>query len=66
MDDDRSTHLVRTRLSFGQRIATWWAVSTEIHELTRDREREERVRAEAAVRLAPGPWAIADLFRRRR
>ncbi|PYY59616.1 MULTISPECIES: hypothetical protein [unclassified Curtobacterium] len=37
----------------------------EIHELTRDRELEERVRAEAAVRLAPGPWHLGELFRRR-
>lgn len=37
----------------------------EIHDLTRDREREERVRAEAAVRLTPGPWHLAELFRRR-
>ncbi|MCJ1715253.1 hypothetical protein [Curtobacterium sp. VKM Ac-2922] len=47
------------------RVAMWWTATTEIAELTRDREREDRVRAEAAVRLAPGPWAIADLFRRR-
>lgn len=47
------------------RVAMWWSTTTEIAELTRDREREDRVRAEAAVRLAPGPWAIADLFRRR-
>ncbi|MBT1675582.1 hypothetical protein [Curtobacterium aurantiacum] len=37
----------------------------EIHELTRDRELEERVRAEAAVRLTPGPWHLGELFRRR-
>jgi hypothetical protein len=38
----------------------------DIHELTRDRDHEESVRAEAAVRLAPGAWSLADLFRRHR
>jgi hypothetical protein len=42
-----------------------WRAEQEIHELTRDRELEERVRAEAAVRLAPGPWHLGELFRRR-
>jgi hypothetical protein len=37
----------------------------EIHELTHDRALEERVRAEAAVRLVPGPWHLGELFRRR-
>jgi len=47
------------------RLATWWAATAEITELTRDREQEARVRDEMAVRLAPGPGAVADLFRRR-
>lgn len=34
-----------------------------IDDLTRDQVRDDRIRAEAAVRLAPGPWAIAELFR---
>ncbi len=42
----------------------WWQTTAEITELTRDHERERRVRAEAAVRLAPNPGSIADLFRR--
>ncbi|WP_139195170.1 hypothetical protein [Curtobacterium sp. MCBA15_001] len=52
------------RSAWGQAVM-WWTGTTEITELTRDRALEDRVRAEAAVRLAPGPWAIADLFRRR-
>lgn len=47
------------------RLLMWWQATTEITELTRDRDYEERVIAEAAVRLAPSPSAIALLFRRR-
>ncbi|PYY41342.1 hypothetical protein DEJ03_15635 [Curtobacterium sp. MCLR17_043] len=47
------------------RLRLRWRAEQEIHELTRDRELEERVRAEAAVRLAPGPWHLGELFRRR-
>jgi len=47
------------------RMRFWWHASTEIHELTRDHDLEERVIAEAATRLSPGPWNIAWLFRRR-
>ncbi|WIE57929.1 MULTISPECIES: hypothetical protein [Curtobacterium] len=47
------------------RLRFRWRAEQEIHELTRDRELEERVRAEAAVRLAPGPWHLGELFRRR-
>ncbi|MCS6588359.1 hypothetical protein [Curtobacterium flaccumfaciens] len=47
------------------RLRFRWRAEQEIHELTRDRELEERVRAEAAVRLTPGPWHLRELFRRR-
>ncbi|WP_284754930.1 hypothetical protein [Curtobacterium sp. ME-Dv--P-122a] len=47
------------------RLRFRWRAEQEIHELTRDRELEKRVRAEAAVRLAPGPWHLGELFRRR-
>lgn len=47
------------------RLRFRWRAEQEIHELTRDRELEERVRAEAAVRLTPGPWHLGELFRRR-
>ncbi|WIB42630.1 hypothetical protein [Curtobacterium sp. MCLR17_058] len=47
------------------RLRFRWRAEQEIHELTRDRQLEERVRAEAAVRLAPGPWHLGELFRRR-
>jgi len=43
----------------------WWRASCEISDLTRDREQEARVLDEMAVRLEPGPWAIAALFHRR-
>lgn len=43
----------------------WWRASCEISDLTRDREQEARVLDEMAVRLQPGPWAIAGLFHRR-
>lgn len=52
--------------SFTARLRFRIAAEQEIHELTRDREREARILDEAAVRLAPGPWQIAQLFRRRR
>ncbi|NQW90039.1 hypothetical protein HQQ88_06995 [Curtobacterium sp. VKM Ac-2861] len=47
------------------RLRFRWRAEQEIHDLTRDRALEERVRAEAAVRLAPGPWHLGELFRRR-
>lgn len=47
------------------RLAMWWRASCEISDLTRDREQEARVLDEMAVRLEPGPWAIAALFHRR-
>ncbi|WP_277959930.1 hypothetical protein [Frigoribacterium faeni] len=47
------------------RLAMWWRASCEISDLTRDREQEARVLDEMAVRLQPGPWAIAGLFHRR-
>ena len=49
-----------------ERIRFWWHASTEIHELTRDHDLEERVIAEAVIRLSPGPSNIAWLFRRGR
>jgi hypothetical protein len=49
-----------------ERIRFWWCASTGIHELTRDHDREERVIAEAAIGLSPGPANIAWLFRRGR
>lgn len=52
-------------LGFLARLRFRWRAEQEIHELTRDRALEERVRAEAAVRLAPGPWHLGELFRRR-
>ncbi|MGY2898488.1 hypothetical protein ACVKXF_001111 [Curtobacterium sp. PvP017] len=52
-------------LGFLGRVRFRWRAEQEIHELTRDRALEERVRAEAAVRLAPGPWHLGELFRRR-
>lgn len=52
-------------LGFLGRLQFLWRAEQEIHELTRDRALEERVRAEAAVRLAPGPWHLGELFRRR-
>lgn len=52
-------------LSFFGRIRFRLHAEREIDELTRDRAREERIRAEAAVRLAPGPWHLGELLRRR-
>lgn len=52
--------------SFVARLRFRLRAEQEIHELTRDRAREERILDEAAVRLAPGPWQIAQLFRRQR
>lgn len=49
-----------------ERIRFWWRASSGIHDLTRDHDLEERVIAEAAVRLSPGPSNIAWLFRRAR
>jgi len=53
------------RLSFFGRIRFRLHAEREIDELTRDHAREDRIRAEAAVRLAPGPWHLGELFRRR-
>ena len=52
--------------SFAARLRFRIAAEQELHELTRDREREARILDDAAVRVAPGPWQIAQLFRRRR
>ncbi|SFF54734.1 hypothetical protein [Curtobacterium sp. YR515] len=52
-------------LTFLERVRFRLRAEREIEELTRDRAREDRIRAEAAVRLAPGPWHLAELFRRR-
>ncbi|WP_263055322.1 hypothetical protein [Curtobacterium sp. RIT-PI-V] len=52
-------------LGFLGRLRFRWRAEQEIHDLTRDRALEERVRAEAAVRLAPGAWHLGELFRRR-
>ena len=46
------------------RLRFRWQAEQGVHELTRDREHERRVLAEAAVRLQPGPWAIGLLLRR--
>lgn len=48
------------------RLRFRWQAEQELHELTRNRALEQRVLAEAAVRLQPGPWAIGLLFRRDR
>ena len=50
--------------SYWGRLRFRWQAEQELHELTRDRAREDRVRAEAAVRLAPSAAAFAELFRR--
>jgi len=55
-----------TPLGFVERLRFRLRAEREIDELTRDRAREDRVRAEAAVRLTPGPWHLAELFRRQR
>lgn len=47
-------------------VKMWWDGAGEIEQLTRDVEREQRILAEAAVQLVPGPWAIANLFKQRR
>ncbi|QZQ55433.1 hypothetical protein KZI27_19725 [Curtobacterium sp. TC1] len=59
------TTATATPPGFLGRVRFRWRAEQEIHELTRDRALEERVRAEAAVRLAPGPWHLGELFRRR-
>lgn len=41
-------------MSIVDRIRTWWRVETTVAELTRDREREERVHAELH-RVVAGP-----------
>lgn len=48
------------------RLRFRWRAEQEIHDLTRDPANEERVLAEAAVRLQPGPWNVGLLFRRPR
>lgn len=54
-----------TPLGFVERLRFRLRAEREIDELTRDRAREDRVLAEAAVRLAPGPWHLGQLLRRR-
>jgi hypothetical protein len=63
--DSIPTTAPRTPHSFVERLRFRLRAEREIDELTRDRARDERIRAEAAVRLAPGPWHLAELFRRR-
>ncbi|WP_439693123.1 hypothetical protein ACRQ4B_02455 [Curtobacterium sp. SP.BCo] len=53
-------------LGFVERIRFRLRAEREIDDLTRDHAHADRVRAEAAVRLAPGPWHLVELFRRRR
>ncbi|MFJ4220320.1 hypothetical protein [Curtobacterium luteum] len=67
MADTSSVHIATTGTgprSPWERLRFRWQAEQELHELTRDREREDRVRAEAAVRLDPSPAAFAELFRR--
>lgn len=59
-----SSTTANRRPTIRERVRMWWQANAEITELTRDRERERRIRAEAAVRLTPNPGGIADLFRR--
>jgi hypothetical protein len=47
-----------------RRVRVWWLVETTVHELTRNRVREELQVAQAAAHLTPGPWALPLLFRR--
>lgn len=67
MSETESIPTTRTAgpLTFLERVRFRLRAEREIEELVRDRAREERIRAEAAVRLAPGPWHLAELFRRR-
>ncbi|QQD76149.1 hypothetical protein I8920_15370 [Curtobacterium sp. YC1] len=67
MNDTESLRNAASAAPLGllQRLRFRLRAEQEIHELTRDRELEERVRAEAAVRLVPGPWHLGALFRRR-
>lgn len=53
------------RLGLLARLRFRWEAERELHDLTTDRQHEERVLAAATVRLAAGPWQIALLFRRR-
>lgn len=66
MNDTESLRTAAPAAPLGllQRLRFRLRAEQEIHELTRDRELEARVRAEAAVRLAPGPWHLGALFRR--
>ncbi|MEK6309806.1 MAG: hypothetical protein V4737_17220 [Curtobacterium sp.] len=67
MTDTSSVDTPRTTAadtSFWARLRFRWQAEQELHELTRDRAREDRVRAEAAVRLTPSAAAFAELFRR--
>ena len=59
-----STESIDT-VGFVERLRFRLRAEQEIVELTRDRGHEDRVRAEAAVRLAPGPWHLGELLRRR-
>jgi hypothetical protein len=66
MNDTESLRTVSPAAPLGllQRLRFRLRTEQEIHELTRGRELEARVRAEAAVRLAPGPWHLGALFQR--
>lgn len=66
MTDTESVRTTRAAAPLGPlaRLRFRLRAEREIDDLTRDREREARIRAEAAVRLAPGPWHLVELFRR--
>lgn len=61
----RTPSAAPVRISPRARLAFWWHTSVEIAEMTRDREREDRLRAEAAVRLTASSGNLSYLFRRR-
>lgn len=67
MSETDSIRTVRATepLTFLERVRFRLHAGREIEELTRDRARDDRIRADAAVRLAPGPWHLAELVRRR-
>jgi len=64
--DSIRTPLPSEPLTWTERLRFRLRAEREIDDLTRDHAREDRIRAEAAVRLTPGPWHLAELFRRRR
>jgi hypothetical protein len=51
--------------AIADRIRMWWRVETAVAELTRDREREERIIQKGARQIAMTPYAIGLLFRPR-